>query len=211
MKRTFAAGLLALLALQPAAHAQAPGGVIGPAAGGYDPSCLTRAPAYTGCCHHLGCGCFCFRFLSKLNQEGPLFNYGPYTGYYPFEPYGPWNSALAYTGPYPSGGCCGWNGLCGKCGGAGCGACGGSGLCGHGRLGHGGCGVGGCSGGAWGRYAHDTFRNVTHRLFPLGHKSKGCDTCASAAGMTGTDALASSPPAPTPDSVQQTGYPRRER
>lgn len=59
-----------------------------------------------------GCGGFCIGFLSKAHFHGPLFNYGPYTGYYPFEPYGPWTSDLRYNPPELS---------CGQCGRSGCG------------------------------------------------------------------------------------------
>ena len=46
-----------------------------------------------------GCGGFCMGFLSRTHFHGPLFNYGPYSGYYPFEPYGPWSSNLQYNPP----------------------------------------------------------------------------------------------------------------
>ena len=207
MKRTFGAGLLALpalLAVGPEARAQHPGAIPPPGCG----AALATFPK--GSCSHLGCGGFCFKVLGAIHQHGPLFNYGPYTGYYPFEPYGPWNAALQYTGPRPSGGCCGWGGLCGKCGHGGCGLDGRCGKCGHGgRCGHGrhrdDCGD--CSG--WGRYAKTTFRNVNCRLFPLGHKAKGCDSCNGCAStVTAAPALAAEP---KPSDVQQAGYPRSER
>jgi hypothetical protein len=78
-------------------------------------------------------GGICFKMFPHIHQHGPLYNYGPYSGYYPFEPYGPWNSQLQYTGPYPGTPGCGWNGcglglgghhghnLCNKCSGLGSG------------------------------------------------------------------------------------------
>jgi hypothetical protein len=44
-----------------------------------------------------GCGDWCFRLFPHIHQHGPLFNYGPYYGYYPFTPYGPWDSYLRYN------------------------------------------------------------------------------------------------------------------
>lgn len=186
MKRMIAAGLLALPALLlagPAARAQDCYGGFG--AGG---------PAPSG-----GTGCrFCFRlFGGAFTQEGPLFNYGPYSGYYPFAPYGPWGSDLSYHGG-GAGGCggagsvCGWNhnlfgrhgrghGGHGNCGVGGCdgGRGFGHGGLGHGRLGLGGgfghsdCGAGGCGGsGGWGQYSMTTMRGVFHRCHPLGHRAK---------------------------------------
>jgi hypothetical protein len=194
MKRIFAAGLFALaalLAVDTTASAQAPG---------CPPGIAATLPRYSQTCQAFGCAGFCFRFLSKITQEGPLFNYGPYCGYYPFEPYGPWNSALQYVGPYPQPPGCGWCGLCGKFHGhGGCGKHGCGGL---------GCGKHGCSTcGGWGHYAATTFRNVHFRLFPFSHKCKNCAT-----------ALGDSPAAPVvasaasnDNAVQQTSYPRRER
>jgi hypothetical protein len=220
MKRSFAAGLLALpalLAAGPEAHAQYPG-----CAGAIPPPGCASAALPQGPCAHLGCGGFCFRFLGATHFHGPLWNYGPYTGYYPFEPYGPWNAALQYTGPRPNdcGHGCGLCGLFGKCGRHGCGLGGG---CGAGGCGAGGCGIGGkcghglfrnncsdCSG--WGGYARSTFSNVRCRILPFCHRSKscesscdsGCDGCGSTSGVIGAATLA-------PSDVQQTSYPRTER
>jgi hypothetical protein len=217
MKRTFAAGLLALpalLAAGPEARAQYPS-----CSGAIPPPGCAAAALPQGSCAHLGCGGFCFRFLGALHFHGPLWNYGPYTGYYPFEPYGPWNAALQYTGPNPNdcggcghGGLCALLGLCGKhgCGkhGGGCGlgghGCGLGGKCGHGLFRHG-CGE--CNG--WGGYARTTLCNVRCRVFPFGHKSKACDTgcdapCGDSSGIIGAGA-------PAPSDVQQTSYPRTER
>lgn len=200
MKRTFAAGLLALPALLAAgteARAQYPG-----CAGTIPPPGCAAAALPQGPCAHLGCGGFCFRFLGAIHQHGPLVNYGPYTGYYPFEPYGPWNAALQYTGPNPNdcgaGGC----GLFGHCGKNGCGlggGCGGGGKCGHGLIGH------GCSEcGGWGGYARSTFANVRCRVFPFGHKSRSCASCGDSFDIIGAAAQA-------PSDVEQTGFPRTER
>jgi hypothetical protein len=189
MKRTFAAGLLALpalLAVGPDARAQYPG-----CAGAIPPPGCAAAALPQGPCAHLGCGGFCFRFLGAIHQHGPLVNYGPYTGYYPFEPYGPWNAALQYTGPNPNdcghGGCglCGLLGLCGKHG-CGPGGCGLGGKFGHGRFGH------GCSEcGGWDGYARSTFANVHSRVFPFGHKSRSCDAgCGDSIDIIGTAAAA---------------------
>jgi hypothetical protein len=203
MKRTFAAGLLALLTVGPEAHAQYPGcnGVIPP------PGCGPVAGAIAqGSCRHLGCGGFCFKFLGAIHQHGPLWNYGPYTGYYPFEPYGPWNAALQYTGPMP-GACCA-GGLCGKCGLFG-GLHGGKwGLGLHGRhFGRDACGGGHC----WGGYAKTTFRNVFHRIFPLSHKSRGCGDCCADVGWTLPAAVPVAVVEDRQADVVQTGYPRSER
>jgi hypothetical protein len=168
MNRMFAAGLLALPALvaaSPTASAQ----YYGCGAGG-----AALAP---GSCAHLGCGGFCFKFLSHLHHHGPLVNYGPYYGYYPFEPYGPWNSNLQYTGPRP-GDHCGW--LFGRC--KGCGRDG----WGWGRGGH----IDACGECARGRSAAVLWANVRSRLLPASHKAGklGCDSCgatAPTAGCTG--------------------------
>jgi hypothetical protein len=81
MKKRFAALLLALpLLLWQATPAQA-----------QVPSHPHFAP--------FGCGGYCIGFLSKLHFHGPMVNYGPYSGYYPFEPYGPWTSDLRYNPP----------------------------------------------------------------------------------------------------------------
>jgi len=110
-----------------------------------------------------GCGALCFRLFGALHQDGPLFNYGPYTGYYPFEPYGPWTADLRYNGPQ--------NGACGHCGlfGRGCGPHG----CGHlGGLFHRGHGSDNCGG-----YASSTWRNVFSRLHPFQRcASAGCSS-----------------------------------
>jgi hypothetical protein len=45
------------------------------------------------------CGQFFRKCFSSIHQHGPLYNYGPYCGYPPFEPYGYWNAYLQYTGP----------------------------------------------------------------------------------------------------------------
>ena len=150
MKRTFFAGLLALLAAQ-TASAQCMDGSCGasviPSAAGHQ----YGYPAY------LGCGGLCFNLFGRMHQEGPLFNYGPYSGYYPFAPYGPWDSNLCYNDPNGAGcggGRCG-NGLCGR-GGANS-VCGWNSAIFH-RLGRGGlggglgnCGAGGCGTGLAGR------------------------------------------------------------
>ncbi len=217
MKRTFAAGLLALpllLAVGPEARAQyltCSGAIPPPGCAG---AALPKSP-----CSHLGCGGFCFRFLGAIHFHGPLWNYGPYTGYYPFEPYGPWNAALQYTGPNPYGGCggCGGCGLFGRCGGQGCGL----GGCGRGGCGAGGCGLGGGCGiggrcghglfhhgcsecGGWGGYATTTLSNVRCRICPFSHRKKcgsGCDDCG---GVIGASATA-------PTGIPQAGQPRTER
>lgn len=210
MKRTFAAGLLALSALLAAgqeARAQYPA-----CAGAIPPPGCAAAALPQGPCAHLGCGGFCFRFLGAAHFHGPLFNYGPYTGYYPFEPYGPWNAALQYTGPNPND--------CGHCGGGGCGLCGlfGKHGCGLGgaACGRGGCGIGGRCGhghfrhgcsecGGWGGYARTTLSNVRCRVCPFGHKSKSCESgCGDSGGIIGAAA-------PAPSDVQLTSYPRTER
>ncbi len=72
--------------------------------GNCPPQLVPYLPAAGGnhCQNHFapfGCGGFCMGFLSKTHFHGPLFNYGPYTGYYPFEPYGPWTSDLRYNPP----------------------------------------------------------------------------------------------------------------
>lgn len=109
MKRTLFAGVFALLGLA-----------------------LTSSTASAQLCSPFSGG-LCFKMFPHIHQQGPLYNYGPYSGYYPFEPYGPWNAQLRYTGPYPTTPGCGWNGcglglgghghnrgghsLCNKCGG----------------------------------------------------------------------------------------------
>ncbi len=137
----------------------------------------------------------CFRFFGGLAQSGPLFNYGPYEGYYPFAPYGPWDSSLNYTGPRP--------GDQAACGGRGCGH-------GHFGGGAGGCGAGGCGGGfaglhsrggsscstcggdglgGHGAYAGATFKNVFFRSHPLAHRGKistGCSACSASPVGCGT-------------------------
>ncbi len=155
----------------------------------------------------------CFRFFGGLAQSGPLFNYGPYEGYYPFAPYGPWDSNLNYTGPRP--------GDQAACGGRGCGH---GGRCGAGGCGAGGCGAGGigglfaglhsrgdssCStcGGGHGAYAGATFKNVFFRSHPLAHRGKiptgssacsaspvGCGTPVHAHGVGGRVASAAGDP-----------------
>jgi hypothetical protein len=105
-----------------------------------------------------GCNGFCLRLFGATLQDGPLVNYGPYEGYYPFAPYGPWTSDLRYTGPtsrWPADGAC--NG--GRCGSA-----------------WGGQSIGSRLGGLFsqqerGDYALATFRNVFQRCTPCG---KGC-------------------------------------
>ena len=92
MRRILWAGLLALpmtLATTETASAQ------GCATGGCPTAGVWGAPRS----NPFGCGLFCFRMYAGLHQEGPLVNYGPYSGYYPFEPYGPWTSDLRYNPP----------------------------------------------------------------------------------------------------------------
>jgi hypothetical protein len=57
----------------------------------------TRANSNSYTSHGFGCFDWCFRCFPHLNQNGPLFNYGPYYGYYPFQPYGPWDAYLRYN------------------------------------------------------------------------------------------------------------------
>jgi hypothetical protein len=103
-----------------------------------------------------GCGVFCMKLFGTFHQDGPLFNYGPYAGYYPFEPYGPWNSQLQYTGPTSTGHrACGWNrpGTLGRLGGL-FHRSGGCSSCGDGHLGF--------------------FRSVLGRIHPFAHSGFGC-------------------------------------
>lgn len=158
MRRMLWAGLLALPMLMAAADtAKAQGcSSCGPLAAGRPAGWSGQGP--------FGCGGPCLRLFGTWLQDSPLVNYGPYEGYYPFAPYGPWTSDLRYTGPtsrWP------YTGGCGACGKLGCG---------------GGCGLGGQLGGhlggllhkrECGDYALATFRNVFHRCNPCG---KGCDT-----------------------------------
>ena len=114
MRRMLWAGLLALpmmLATTETASAQWCGG-----------GCATPGVWGAPKSNPFGCGLFCFRLFPGLHQEGPLVNYGPYYGYYPFEPYGPWTSDLRYTGPTSKGYAhCGLLGRGGGCGHSGCG------------------------------------------------------------------------------------------
>jgi len=168
-------------------------------------------------CSNLGAGGFCFKFLGKLHQDGPLWNYGPYSGYYPFEPYGPWNSQLQYTGPYPGG-------SGGGCSGSGCdtfgwlnhfdrhrsGSSGGD--CGRDRhpWDHWGRDRSSCSASGWDRYARTTWINCTSRVFPLSHKHKwssGCGTCTASTGPASSIAVVDA----EISAIVPTAYPRRER
>lgn len=101
MKKLFLAGLLALpavLAATPLALAQGPGVIPPPGCG----ACGGVPGQYPtpGCpCKFAGCGGTCMNWFGRIHFHGPLFNYGPYCGYYPFEPYGPWTSSLQYNPP----------------------------------------------------------------------------------------------------------------
>jgi hypothetical protein len=147
------AGLLALpMVLAGTSNVSAQGCATGncPPGFGYRPLASVGTP--------LQCGGFCFKFFAGLHQEGPLFNYGPYTGYYPFEPYGPWTSDLRYNGP---------TGGCNRCGflGRGCGPHGCGGLGGLFHRDRGGNSCGGLS----------MFRSVFSRLHPFQRcASAGC-------------------------------------
>ena len=159
MRRMLWAGLLALPMLLAAADtAQAQGcSTCSPLAAG-------RPSGWYGSQGPFGCGSFCLRFFGTWLQDSPLVNYGPYEGYYPFAPYGPWTSDLRYTGPtsrWP------YSGACGLCGTNGCGGgCGGLGdRFGGNRFG------GLFNRNACGDYALATFRNVGRRCNPCG---KGC-------------------------------------
>lgn len=221
MRRVIAAGLLGLL-LATTAPAQHPGYDAGPVAAGPAPYTWGYGhPAHGypqlgkiisnpihGCSHN-GCGGFCFRLFPGFHQEGPLFNYGPYAGYYPFEPYGPWTSDLRYTGPlgppagdYSHGHAWGshLHGLADKF---------------HSLGGHRQCKGGDC--GTCGGYAKTTLHNVGHRVNPFGHlhgKKTGCAGCAESAEVVESGVAAhehvagADKPA---DPVVQAGYPRRER
>ncbi len=165
MRRMLWAGLLAFpLLLAMASPAQAQGcasGSCGFGGGG---------PAWgwgTGGGSPFGCGVFCMKIFGAFHQDGPLFNYGPYEGYYPFAPYGPWNSQLQYTGPTSLRGnaAYGWNR-------PGCG----------GRLG----GLfhrSGCSSCGSGGHVLGFFNNVVGRIHPFSrsgfgcHASSGCGSC----------------------------------
>ena len=128
------------------------------------PAGLGIAPMFgwgTGGGSPFSCGGACMRLFGTWHQDGPLVNYGPYSGYYPFEPYGPWTADLRYTGPRTR-----------MNSGGGCSTCGG--------LLHRG---GGCS--TCGHYAFSTFRNVFSRLHPFGRcqsagcsQPSGCGSCA---------------------------------
>lgn len=153
MRRMLWAGLLALPVLLACADvAKAQGcSSCGPFVGGGRP----------GGPQPFGCNGFCLRLFGATLQDGPLVNYGPYEGYYPFAPYGPWTSDLRYTGPRTRSPA---DGSCGRCGLLGCkGGCGGHSL--GGRLG------GLFHRDQCGAYALATFRNVFQRCNPCG---KGC-------------------------------------
>ena len=157
MRRMLWAGLLALPVLLACADvAKAQGcASCGPFVGSSRPSGWSVGGG------PFGGGGFCLRLFGSTLQDGPLVNYGPYEGYYPFAPYGPWTSDLRYTGPrsrWPA------DGACNGCGLRGCGG------------GCGGLNLGGRLGGLFsqkdrGEYAIATFRNVFQRCNPCG---KGC-------------------------------------
>jgi hypothetical protein len=100
-----------------------------------------------------GAGGGCLSLFGTWLQDGPLVNYGPYEGYYPFAPYGPWTSDLRYTGPRTHSA----GGGCNHCGLLNC---------------RGGCGGGHLSGllhrRECGDYAMATFANVFKRCNPCG-------------------------------------------
>lgn len=174
MRRILGAGLLALplmLVLGQSANAQGvgcntPGGCGASAGygGGYG-----AGFGAANCGYGFGASLVRFRLFPCIHQEGPLVNYGPYSGYYPFEPYGPWTSDLRYTGPT------------GKIGSAATGRLRIGDLSGGGRSGFGGvrhspCGT--CSSGHnWGSYAVATLGNIGHRINPWANR--GCGTCSS--------------------------------
>ena len=191
-----------------------PGAYAGPAAYSYGYGYPAHGYAHLGKiisnpihgCSHMGCGGFCFRLFPGFHQEGPLFNYGPYAGYYPFEPYGPWTSDLRYTGPlgppvndYGHGHH--W-GLGDKL---------------HALGGHLHCRKGEC--GSCGGYAKATLHNVGHRVNPFGHlhhKKAGCSGCEVSSEVVEGEAVVATPEHVTraekpADPVVQAGYPRRER
>ncbi len=150
MRRMLLAGLLALpLVLTTAADAAAQGCATGNCPPGFGGG---AGPVRS---NPWQCGIFCFKLFGALHQDGPLFNYGPYSGYYPFAPYGPWTADLRYTG-----------GGCGHCGLRGCGGRCGGGL-NLGGLFHRDRGCNGCN-----SYSLSTFRNVFSRLH-LFHKDCG--------------------------------------
>lgn len=156
MRRMLGAGLLALpLVLSAGTAAKAQGCATGNCPSGMSAGLFGWGGPHRG--SPWNCGAICMKFFGAIHQEGPLFNYGPYTGYYPFEPYGPWTADLRYNGPR--------DGACGACGRFGCGGrCGGLGDRLGGLFHRDGCGRGGCG------YATSTFHNVCARL----HLKKGC-------------------------------------
>ncbi len=134
-----------------------------------------------------GCGP-CMSLFSRMHFHGPLYNYGPYCGYYPFAPYGPYDANFNYN-PY-------WQTPCpgGHCGG-------GSGLFSHwhnggGLFGHkdkGGCGADGCSDAGCGGKCGKGL-GLFH-----GHKHKEaaapaeCSSCNTAVGCTSCGPTAAAP------------------
>lgn len=148
MRRMLWVGLLALPVLLAAAEpAQAQG----------CSSCSSfagRPAGWTGVGGPFGCNGFCLRLFGTWMQDGPLVNYGPYEGYYPFAPYGPWTSDLRYTGPrtHSTGGGCNSCGLL-NCRGGSCGRQSAGGLFNKRECGD---------------YALATFFNVSKRCNPCG-------------------------------------------
>ena len=171
MRRILLAGMLALplvLAMVSSAQAQGPGcgmpgGNCGPGYGSASSSGYSVR----------------YRLFSCLHQDGPLVNYGPYSGYYPFEPYGPWTADLRYTGPLTSslgGGTAATGRLrLNEISGGGFGGFGGFGGVRHSPGGT-------CSSGhTWGSYSLATLKNIGHRINPWHHRGNGvCSTCHSA-------------------------------
>lgn len=175
MRRIFLAALfsLPLLLLNAApAHAQAPGfanGAYAGDAGGGSQGGYYRQSLYGGSpAPFLPPFNFAMRMYPLIHFHGPLVNYGPYEGYYPFQPNGPWTSDLKYNGPpipkHPhfaqfnqSTAATGW-------------IWGGNG---HSHE--------------WGHYAISTFHNIGLRTHPC---SRRCKTCtASAEPATGIVAV----------------------
>jgi len=105
---------------------------------------------------------FAMRMYPLIHFHGPLVNYGPYEGYYPFQPDGPWTSDLKYNGPPipkhshfgDQSGATGW--------------------------------IWGSHSHGWGHYSLATFHNIGLRTHPFKHR---CSTCSASAG-TSSDVVA---------------------
>ena len=113
---------------------------------------------------------FAMRMYPLIHFHGPLVNYGPYEGYYPFQPDGPWTSDLKYNGPpIPN----------------------------HPHFANRSASTGGIWGSpslGWGNYSLATLRNIGLRTHPFKHR---CSTCSASAGTT-SDVVAVSNVVATP-------------